>query len=114
MPTNDDIKQKHSEFKRMYGFADWDKDTNAMLNQARIDSLKIAINHMRVARSSMCLKDRAILLNEINLLEIEIKKLRPQHQHKFKYWKQVKSRGVNVFKCKCGFIKEYQWANLRC
>ena len=37
--------------------------------------IKSEINHMRVARSSMCLKDRAILLNEINLLEAELKEL---------------------------------------
>jgi DNA-binding transcriptional MerR regulator len=44
-------------------------------NKARADTLRFAISHMRVARSNMCLKDRAILLNEINLLEIELKKL---------------------------------------
>ena len=44
-------------------------------NAFRADALRFAIAHMRVARSSMCLKDRAILLNEINLLETELKKL---------------------------------------
>ena len=54
-----------------------------MLNEAKAegykegqaDSLRFAIAHMRVARSSMCLKDRAILLNEINWLETELKKI---------------------------------------
>ncbi len=48
---------------------------NAVADAFRADTLKIAITHMRVARSSMCLKDRAILLSAINLLETKLKKL---------------------------------------
>ena len=44
-------------------------------NEARADTLKLAISHMRVARSSMCLKDRKGMLYAINLLETELKKL---------------------------------------
>lgn len=44
-------------------------------NAFRADTLKLAISHMRVARSSMCLKDRKGMLYAINLLETELKKL---------------------------------------
>ena len=44
-------------------------------NKAKADTLRFAIAHMRVGRSGMCLKDRAILLNEINLLETDLKKI---------------------------------------
>lgn len=40
MPTNDEIEQKHREFRRMYGFADWDKEVDVMLNEARADTAK--------------------------------------------------------------------------
>ena len=53
----------------------FEKYENDIANAFRADAIKLAISHMRIARSSMCLKDRAILLNEINLLEIELKKL---------------------------------------
>ena len=43
--------------------------------QVRADTLKMAITHMRVARSSMCLKDRKGMLYAINLLEIKLKEL---------------------------------------
>ena len=45
------------------------------LKQARAGARSSAIAYMRVGRSKMCLKDRAILLNEINLLEAELKEL---------------------------------------
>ena len=86
MTTNDEIKQKASEKEWDYSASFKDKADdyeNYLMNEARAegykqgqaDSLRFAIAHMRVARSSMCLKDRAILLNEINLLETELKKL---------------------------------------
>ena len=73
MPTNEEIiNEKLSEvlISRL-GIS----DLYEMLDKARADTIKSAITHMRVARSSMCLKDRAILLNEINLLEKELKRL---------------------------------------
>lgn len=73
MPTNDEIiNEKLNEvlISRL-GIS----DLYEMLDKARADTIKSAITHMRVARSSMCLKDRAILLNAINLLETELKKL---------------------------------------
>ena len=97
MTTNDEIKQKASEKEWDYSASFKDKADdyeNYLMNEARADQLRIdtynrvqslkqaragarssAIAYMRVARSSMCLKDRAILLNEINLLETELKKL---------------------------------------
>ena len=44
-------------------------------NAFRADALRFAIAHMRVARSKMCLKDRAILLSEIYWLESDLKEL---------------------------------------
>ena len=43
--------------------------------EGQADSLRFAIAHMRIARSSMCLKDRTILLNKMKWLETELKKL---------------------------------------
>ena len=54
------------------------KDTDARMQsikQARAVAIRYTIAYMGVAKSEMCLKDRAILLDEINLLEKELKKL---------------------------------------
>lgn len=40
-------------------------------DRTRIEILKTIIAHMRVARSGMCLKDREILLRELNRLEAD-------------------------------------------
>ena len=56
--------------KSIEGFCE--HDVEIMLDEARADTIKIAIAHMRVARSGMCLKDRAVLLEEINYLESEL------------------------------------------
>ena len=73
MPTNDEIiNEKLNEvlISRL-GIG----DLYEMVDQARADTIRSAITYMRVARSSMCQKDRAILLNAINLLEAELKRL---------------------------------------
>ena len=78
MPTNEEIIKKNETFCKLWHgslHTQYHKDLSILMNEAKADTLKLAISHMRVARSNMCLKDRAILLNEINLLEIELKKL---------------------------------------
>ena len=72
MPTNDDDEIELDGIKYVR------KDTDARMQSIKQDSseaIKLIIAYMRVARSEMCLKDRAILLNKINLLEKELKKL---------------------------------------
>ena len=75
--TNEEIitkrKEKHFEIEGDY-LPICETCTKQMLNQARADSLRFAITHMR-CRCKICLKDRAILLNEINWLEREVKEL---------------------------------------
>lgn len=44
-------------------------------NVARADTLQTAIARMKAAKSNMCLRDRIILLDEIELLEKELKRL---------------------------------------
>ena len=73
MLTNEEIQKKHGSKKG--GVEEMDCSLNTLFNEARADTLQTAIAHMRVARSGMCLKDRAILLNKINLLEKELKKI---------------------------------------
>lgn len=81
MKTNDEIIYKHRDSiiaikEKPLGYLDIHSMLLLrMLDEVRADSLRFAIAHMRVARSSMCLKDRAILLNEINWLETELKKI---------------------------------------
>lgn len=81
MPKNDKIplnRITYVEEIELDGIKYVRKDTTARMQrikQARAGAISSTIAYMRVARSKMCLKDRAILLNEINLLERDLKKL---------------------------------------
>lgn len=100
MPTNDEIINKQNWIKSSEivddgkGLVSIKLNLNTLMNEARADqfrkdtdarmqsikqdsseAIKLIIAYMRVARSEMCLKDRAILLNKINLLEKELKKI---------------------------------------
>lgn len=73
MPTNDEIiNEKLNEvlISRL-GIG----DLYEMVDQARADTLQTAIARMKAAKSNMCLRDRIILLDEIELLEKELKRL---------------------------------------
>ncbi len=75
---NDEIKQKASEKEWDYSASFKDKADdyeNYLMNEARADTLQTAIARMRAAKSNMCLRDRIILLDEIELLEKELKRL---------------------------------------
>ena len=73
MPTNDDIQKRHNSKNR--GVEEMDCSLNTLLNEARADTLQTAIARMKAAKSNMCLRDRIILLDDIELLEKELKRL---------------------------------------
>ena len=73
MPTNTDIQKRHSS--KHGGVEEMDCSLNTLLNQARADTLSLAIARMKATKSNMCLRDRIILLDDIELLEKELKRL---------------------------------------
>ena len=69
MTTDDEIKYKYGN---QLGNLGLEKAIDKMLQEARADKRLNLIARLRVIRSSMCLKDREILLKEINKLNEEI------------------------------------------
>ena len=69
MTTDDEIKYK---YRNQLGKLGLEKVIDKMLKEARTDERLNLIARLRVIRSSMCLKDREILLKEINKLNEEI------------------------------------------
>ena len=68
MTTNIDIIKKACK-DSAYWRVETIPNLTKMLDEARADTIKTITAHMRVARSRMCLKDREILLRELNRLE---------------------------------------------
>ena len=79
MPTNDKIKEKYCEVVSCQDNSADDaivgENMEKALNQARADTLSLAIARMKATKSNMCLRDRIILLDDIELLEKELKRL---------------------------------------